>query len=310
MQLFLKRLLIFLLLLALLAIVSEGLIFLRIKNKSLYGHDNLHLTKNNNASLLLLGGSRCLVQFNPAFFDTTFKVKSINLGVEGHAEIVAATLRLKNYLTQNKAPKFAIFSFDPFVNGNTIEQNKNMVTKNKFARYAFLPKPNNIPLLDYFKFNTAERYIPLYAMFKYNVIPDCLKPISDWNAYGFGMRTEQWDTVKIPVTNILVSTYFKESEIESIKSRLTELNNLCKENGIKLLCLQTPVYKSINVKKAFEITKQICQNLAIPFADLNMLDIAADKANFYDSNHLNILGVSALNKYLAKDTTLKYFFKL
>src|SRR4051812_7370810 len=171
MSVFIKRMLLFLLSVILLITILQAIISIRISGKTVNGHDNLETTSNINADLVFLGSSRCWDHFDPKFFDTTYHLKSLNIGVDGHSEISMAIVRLKDYLSRNKPPQKAVLSFDPFMSGGS-NYNTNFVHKDNFARYAFLPSKKDLLIIDYFHFNFYERYIPLYAMFKYKRIAD------------------------------------------------------------------------------------------------------------------------------------------
>ena len=309
MKLFIKNSIVFSILLITILFLLQGLVSLRIKGKTVRGYDNLEVTSHSNADLVLLGSSRCWAHFDPAFFDKTFRLKSINLGVDGHTEIATTLLRLKNYLSRNHPPKYAILSFDPFMVAGNVNDNQNFVHKDAYSRYSFFPSEINAPLVNHFKFNWKEKYIPLYSVFKNRLFLDCLtlKNSVDYPKYGFEKHTEQWDTVKKPITNILKKIFFKDNDIPSITEALDELNQFCLKNIIKLLCIQTPVYKIIADEKAFRVPSEICKKLDIPFVDVNEKSIQDDIRFFYNSNHLNSKGVENMNSYLKKNSILTDF---
>ncbi len=275
------------------------------------GHDNLEQTSNINADLVFIGSSRCWVHFDPKFFDSTFNLKSANIGVDGHSEISMAIVRLSNYLSRNKIPKFVIFSFDPLINAGSFVNNTNYVHKNAFARYAFFPSKKNLPIVAFFHFNNYEKYIPLYAFLKYQILSNLLfmEHNDNLTKFGYEIHNEKWDTTKIPVTDFLKKAYSKKSDIGLISNALDNLKTLCHVNNIQLLCIQTPVYKVAYDDLSFSETKKICFNLNIPFIDANQEYIRNDISYFYNSDHLNKLGVDQLNNFLKKDTLLTLFLK-
>jgi hypothetical protein len=274
-------------------------------------HDNLERAANINADLVFLGSSRCWVHFDPVFFDTSFNLKSINIGVDGHSEISMAIVRFSDYLSRNKAPKFVIFSFDPLIKAGSFKNNTNYVHKNAFARYAFLPSKKDLPMVDFFQFNLYEKYIPLYAILKYKILSYILSSnyTNDWTKFGYEVHQERWDTTSIIVTDLIKKAYFKQSELGSISKGLDSLNKLCQVNNTQLLCIQTPVYKVAQDDSSFSETKNICFNLNIPFIDANKEYIRNNISYFYNSDHLNKLGVDQLNNVLKKDTLLNRFLK-
>ena len=311
MKLYIKNIILFSIVSIGVILLIQMLVALRIKDKTVRGYDNLGVTSEVNADLVLLGSSRCWAHFDPAFFKKTFDVKSANIGVDGHTEIAITVLRLKNYLSKNNPPKYAILSFDPFVRSGNEKNSTNLTHKDAFSRYAFFPDEKDEAMVNHFQFDCSEKYVPLYAIFKYKMFVDCvtLQNSGDYTKYGFEKHEEQWDTIAKPITNILKKSFYTQKDEPSIVAALNELNQLCVKNNIKLLCIQTPVYKIIQDDKFFNATALVCKKLNIPFVDVNVKPIQQHIGFFYNSNHLNSKGVEEMNQYLKKDPILINFLK-
>ena len=290
------------------AFLLQAFLSIRIKNKSITGHDNLEQTNSLNADLVFLGSSRCRAHFDPFFFENKFHIKCVNIGVDGHSEISMAILRLKTYLLKNKNPKYVVLSLDPFMSGGSFTDNANMSVKNAFARYSFWPKEANLMILNYFKFNWYEKYIPLYSIFKYNLLSDCLRiKDNNYTRFGYDRHDELWNTNTYPKTNNLTKNYFSNEQLPVIKEKLIELNTLCFENNIKLLCIQTPVYELLYSDNFFKRTSSVCHELNLSFIETNKINIQSNQNNFYNSNHMNKFGVEKMNEELIKDTAFRSF---
>lgn len=306
---FIKKSILFAGFTALICFSVQLLILYRINGKTIRGHDNLEQTANIDADLVFLGSSRCWAHFDPQFFNSTFKLKSVNIGVDGHSELSMAIARLRDYLSRNKAPKFAILNFDPLAYSGSEKNNTNFIHKNDFARYSFFPSAKDSIIVNYFKFNFAEKYVPLYSIFKYQLLGNCifLKTTSNYVRYGYEMHNGRWDTIASPVSAILKKSFFKEKDMSSITASLNRLKKMCLNKNIKLLCIQTPVYKVLYDEKEFGLTKKICSSVNIPFIDCNEQSITDNIFYFYNSNHLNSKGVGAMNKFLKSNQTLLAF---
>jgi hypothetical protein len=302
---FLIRIAAFLTILFLLLLSFQLFISFRIRNTSIRGIDNLEQTKDVNADLVFMGASRCWAHFDPRFFDSVFHLQSVNIGVEAHSEIAMMKLRLQNYLSGNKPPKFAIISFDPFVR---VGRN-DMTHKDAFARYVFFPSEKNLPILNNFKFNLLEKYVPLYAVFKYRILKDCLflkdKDRLMYMKYAFGAHDEQWDTIAAPIDEAGKKLYFKENQILPITDSLRELSRFCSSLGIKIICIQTPMYKVMQDDKKFDEARAICKTLNIPFIVVCADSIKNDPGCFYNAYHLNLKGVAQMNRVLENNSELK-----
>ncbi|MCF6132541.1 hypothetical protein [Flavobacterium wongokense] len=284
---------------------------IRTKGKSISGYDTLDLTANVNADLVFLGSSRGWAHFDPGFFEKNYHLKSVNIGMNGFSEILVSELRLKNYLSKNKSPKFVILNIDPFIKAGNLNHSIALTNKNDYAHFAFMPSKENMEMVDFYKFDNFEKYIPLYAIFKYKILTDCIT-LRNANAFpeGYEANVEKWDTIKDPVNTKAKQHYIKDAEIPNLENALRKLNAFCKSKNIKLICIQTPVYKSAYDAKAFEIPKQICQKLNIPFVDACDEKIISNIDNFYNTIHLNKNGVAEMNKLLKNGKELDTIFKI
>jgi hypothetical protein len=291
----------------------QSLVNIRIKNKTVNGHDNLNTIKNKDNDLVFLGSSRCFAHFDPALFGKLLRLKAVNIGVDGHSELPIHILRLSNYLAKNKSPRFAILNLDPFVSVGSFDSNANPVHKNAFARYAYFSSSADEPIVRYFHFNFAERHMPLYALLKYKQFFDCLtlSNVDNSAIYGYERHEEVLDTVANPIhPEKAISYYFDTSnaEIHALSNRIDSLKSLCIANNIFLICVQTPVYKDIYIKKYFDVAKGICRNLEIPFFDLNNDSIDGNLKNFYNVNHMNVTGVRCMTEALCSDPAFANLF--
>jgi hypothetical protein len=67
-----------------------------------------------------------------------------------------------------------------------------------------MPRRKNLPLVNYFKFDAVEKYVPLYALCKYNVLKDCFT-ITEPTAqakFGYNRNDGHWDTINNPISSI------------------------------------------------------------------------------------------------------------
>jgi hypothetical protein len=291
------------------AFALQWLIAMRIAGKNVALHDTLHISGRHD-ELVLLGSSRCWAQFDPGFYKKEFGISAVNIGVSGHSEIALATIRLENYLSKNRAPRYVIFNFDPLASPDSTNASENFTAKNAFARYAFWPDPRDSAFLGFFKFNAAERYLPAYALLRYKLLQACLFPgrPNPYNLYGYENNTQSWDTLRVPVNHVLRKYFFTAAQRPAIVSQLRKLKACCERRGIRLLCLQAPVYKSLYDKRFFDRSGAVCRQAGVPLLDLSSDEsIMGDISCFYNSDHLNRKGVERLNAALARSGLLREF---
>jgi hypothetical protein len=307
MQKFIRKTIFILITVLAVMILCQIILFYKIENISTSAHDNFEMTTNVNSDLILLGSSRCRSHLDPHFFEDEFGLKTTNLGIEGHNELSMSYARLLDYLKCNEPPEVIILSFDPFMTGGDVGMaSSNSVNKNKFARYAFVPLNGNWKTINHFGFDIWEKYIPLYSIFKYKELSKYFyqDDITKFQKYGYANHKGSWDTIKNPINGEMRKNYSIKKEKQDVKDVLSIIKNLCDENKIKLICIQTPVHQSIYDEEQFEIPKNICQDLEIPFIDANYEFIRTDINDFYNSTHINLNGVSSMNKKLADEPIL------
>jgi hypothetical protein len=312
---FLIRLVGFGIILLLVALGLQLLLDLRIRSRSVTGHDNLGLTGDAYNELVFLGSSRCYAQFSPSLFEKALGIHAANLGIDGHSELTMHFLRLENYLAGNAPPKIAVLNFDPLIAAGSLDSNSNFVGKDHFARYAFLPSAANAPILRYFGFNWIERDIPLYAILRYQLFEDCITLPYDkaWKTHRYNYNDAQWDTLSEPIAGqVGLRRFFFDTSaatIGRIRTQLAGIDSLCRAHGTRLICVQTPVYKAVYDPVRFSYPEKICSDLRIPFFDLNKDALDDDVHNFYNADHLNTTGVARMTAELLSYPSFLHYFE-
>lgn len=280
-------------------IALQMLISWRIEGKSVNGQDNLEQCANVNAALVFIGNSRCITSFMPEVFSKK-KISAINLGLHGHPSLNFIEVRINDYLTRNKRlPKLICFTLDVFSEPSS---KHSILMKDRFARYAFIPKSNDISMLDYFEFNFAERYIPAFSMLKYRKIWDALLLNNQSQWLEIGMESESISicgTENNLPTQDLLKIYRPQHQDEKLVKDLKILKNKYQKLGVKMVAVQVPVYKSI-YNQRFLATHSICQKAGIPLLDLAIPQYNSECSLFKDLNHLNTNGASKISDSLAK----------
>jgi len=315
MSLFIKKLCVLLLLLLVVSTVIQIAVSWRIRDKSIYAQDNFHVYKNQDNDLVFLGSSRCTKHFDPHYFKDSFGITSANLGVNGHGEITMAILRLQCYLKHNRPPKVALLNYDPLCGFESRDPNANTNLKDKhyYSGYAFLPNSDTKGIVDYFHFNLAERYLPLYALLRYGSLPDVvqMKGGKQWAREGYAPNTERLDTLKsLRKTAWMVPVYkYFADRRDSVASQLAWINDYCKTRHIRLICVQSPVFRSVFDPRVYSIAGEVCAELNIPYIEGNVDYIINDVRNFSDPDHINTTGIPKFMRLIASDPRFAGFFK-
>lgn len=309
MKSFLSKLILYFGMTFLIALLLQVLLSYRIRDKILTENNPSEVPRNKNAEVLFLGNSRCSMHFDPTFFAANYSLSFANLGISGHHDLAMASLQLQRFMMTNKTPKYVILNFDPFTSAGGRFNKSNFVLKDEFARYAFFPEDQDTLYAQYFKFSWAEQYVPLYALFKYRQFRNCIfiKNVNDYKTYGYQKNDRYWDTLAPNKERLLLQKYFKKEALPGISDALSALNKICIQHQIKLLCIQTPVHKTVYDSALYSATGTICRQLNIPFIDVNTPYFTSHARFYLNANHLNTYGVGQLNLFLKKDPVFNQF---
>ena len=305
---FLRKFLQFGIVVVVLAFLLQTVVTFRTRKLFVTRKGILESTDGVNADLVLLGSSRCFMQLDTQFFDTCFHLRTVNLGVNGHSELSMTVIRLQRYLVCNAAPRFAILAFDAYTRAGSVTHNDHIRLKDQFARYAYFPDKLNRPLLNYFGFSWKERYIPLYTSFKYNLIDHFFSgtDLTNHQELGSEIYDENWDTVANPV--MFEKPLSSEKDRLEVKEALKTLEDVCSAHHIRLLCLQTPAFRSFYDPVAFSAAGRTCRELQLPFVDTNKDSLIRDVHLFYNALHVNKKGIAMMEDLICRDTTMRAFF--
>jgi hypothetical protein len=143
------------------------------------------------------------------------------------------------------------------------------------------------------------------------LLEDCVR-LNKTNNFkeGFGQNNDRWDTIKYPVSDEVKKFFINDNEYNALKKQLKKFNQFCQQNNIKMLCIQTPIYKILSNHKKFRQTITLCKSLNIPIIDANYTNVSMEINHFFNSNHLNKNGVVQMNKLLKEEKELNQFFKI
>ena len=284
--------------LALLCVI-QIVVSIRIHGVTVNGQDNLEQVERANADVIFIGNSRCLTTFVPSVFKT-YGINGLNLGLHGHANINYILCRYRDYrLRDNRAPKIVVINLDPFSSSDEHADYR----KDRFARYAFLPKVADTIMLNYFRFNFAERYIPAYAILKYRMFFDCilLNNRSEWVKSGMELAPHKLCESKddSSFADQLFLTFRPKDRDSLLTSQLIVLRSRLAQDGVKLVAVQVPVYRKI-YNARFEDTKRICASAGVPLLDFCDSTFDNDCSIFSDYDHLNKEGAMIISNLTAR----------
>lgn len=258
-----------------------------------------------NADLIIQGSSRAYNHVSPKHLDSTFKINSYNLGINGY-EFLMQYYRFLIYLKYNTKPKYIIQTTDY----RTLNKRKDL-----YMHEQFIPYLNNElireAVIEYEGLDYRDFYIPMYKyIFNKSLITDIFNikrdsVISNGKYKGFVALNKHWDSTFMNYKKANINGYYSEIDPLTLK-KFDIFVKYCSENGIKLIFLNSPVYyESKQLLRNSDMIDSIylsySRKYAIPYLNYSNDSICLDTANFCNSQHLNSHGVSIFNPILSRD---------
>ena len=157
MKVFLQRVLLFFLLMAIVAVLADLCVSSGLR-KTERGHFytmNALMNQRMNADIVILGNSRAAGSYHPVVLDTILHVDSRNLGVSGQPFGIS-WLRWQLYRRKNISPKLLIVNID---------YDELRIITNGFEREQYYPYLSDTlvkPYLDLYGFSWADKHVPMF----------------------------------------------------------------------------------------------------------------------------------------------------
>ncbi len=260
-----------------------------------------------NSGLIIQGSSRAKEHFNKDYIDSSLKISTCNLGMEGTGFDLQFA-RFLCYLSNNKKPKYIIQNIDC---SGTLENSA-------FDVDQYLPYLNNKIIrnatLENKIFNTKDFYIPLYK-YTHNtetkvIILDGINNMIK-NKFGIGAFEKYepvfkaWDTTFFSFKKKNISGIYAKVDTSSL-NKFNCFLKICKEENIKVIFVYTPEFielqkLTLNRDSIIKIYENFSTKYKVPIFDYSKDSICLDTINFYNSRHMNNIGVNKFNLKLIND---------
>ncbi|MHC1775964.1 MAG: hypothetical protein AB9834_11180 [Lentimicrobium sp.] len=259
-----------------------------------------------NDDLLIYGGSRAWVQFDPQIISDSLNISAYNIGINGH-NFWLQYLRHSVLLKYNEKPKVIVHSVDIMTLGkrpdlfNPEQFLPYMVDDPAMAKaissyegYSYLDY--KLPLLRYSGKWKALIFALKWTFSSQNSIPDRIKGYQGkdmtWNS-DFEKAKEELNEFSMDLDSETVQLF--EKYIQE-----------CRDMNIKLIFVNPPEYVEGQhfVKNRDEIIalfSKLGHENNIPFYDYSSDSMSFDKKYFYNSTHMNKLGAELFTKKLVMD---------
>jgi len=278
----------------------------RIKT-SAFGASNQLFTGEVNSEIIISGSSRALTHYDPQIITQITGRSCFNLGRNG-SQTDMQLAYLKAYLAHNTAPKIIIHNLDSF----SFLTSKEIYDPAQYFPYLWDRHIYEGVRRVYPKSAWKMRYVPLYAYaiedlrFTWTVGLRALVGLQPRETLfrGYEERHLTWTGDFSSFRSAHPEGVRFEIEDQGVRD-LTELVTLCKERGIQLLLVYSPVYREMQKleKNADEIHgefSRIALAGGATLLDFRNSPICDDQSLFYNSQHLNVSGAKRFSQEISE----------
>ena len=309
MKTFLKKLILFLLPLLLIAYGFDSFLSAILKKSNSFA-DGEYPVWNDlyggkiNSDVVIYGSSRALKHIDPAAISDRLRTTAYNLGVNGHS-FKSQYFRHSLLLKYNKKPKIIIQTLDV----TSFEKNSDLYNPDQFLPYMLNNKEMKQAI--YNGFHPVDYKLPLIRYYgkKEAIIEICkllLRPGSNkpMRIKGYRPRDLNWN-------NDLMSAQQELGSFEVISDSLIinlfeRYLNECNREKIQIIFVYTPEYIEgqkfvINRSDIMALYYQLSKKYDIPFCDYSNDSLSFHKEYFYNSGHLNKVGAELFTAKLIND---------
>lgn len=303
MKKFLIKVLIFALTFILLVFALDQIIVEGIKTSNYREITKWHevVSGNINTEVLFVGSSRALVHFDCVLYEKIVGKSCYNLGFNG-TNVAQQIKMLQLYLRKNQKPEKVIWALDYHM----------FEDKKRFFGYdqliPFMTEPEIKELLESNDIDNPWLYYFPVARFSFNKKMKWVGINNYFNLYkngvpvvkGYSKQDKVWDGKFEEVRKNLKNPLVYRIHIQSKCEFLSFLGDL-KVEGVEIQFVFPPVYFELNdiasneeeIRSEFE---GIAHDLGIIMFDYSEDEIGRNKEYFYNSLHLNMIGVELFNK--------------
>jgi len=292
-----KRFLAKFLILVLLLYVADQIVGYALKKayfnqKSGLNYRTTYVIDSTKADILIFGSSRANHHYIPSLIEDSLQLTCYNAGRDGCFLLYSATV-FKTVLKRHK-PKIVIFD----VNYNELEYNKEQLDRISVLN-PYYYKSNDIQQLIQMR-SPFEKYKLVSAIYPYNSM---LLTIVVGN---MEMNKTRKADLKgyIPLYKVMQDTekhsiHSNNPKLDSVKiNLLTSVIKQCKEKGVRMVLVQSPIYLKSKPKESDNKLAQIARENAVEYYDFSMDTMFSKPALYQDYDHLNETGAKIFTKQI------------
>jgi hypothetical protein len=256
-----------------------------------------------NVSLAIYGSSRAWVHIDSSILEDSLDRTTYNFGIDGQ-NIWLQLFRHNQILKYNVKPKTILYSVDIFTLGpksgnyNKDQHLPYLLWNDDYSKSELFPKifywyEYSLPMLRFQNKGNLLLY-SIHPHFKNTPLRNKGYARMDWE------WNTDFETVRAKQKGFKAK--IDSSSITLMKSFLAE----CKQDGIQVIFVYTPEYIegqkfTTNRSEVLSIYHEMAAHYNIPFLDYSNHELSFNKANFYNTTHMNGTAATRFSSILAED---------
>lgn len=255
--------------------------------------------------IVINGGSRAFVQYDPVIIDSVLGTKTYNLGIDGSA-INRQILKYEAYCRAHKhAPKLLIQNID-FV---TLQLTQDF-DREQFFPYAWNDRELFDSISRYETYTIYDRYLPLVRYFGYHTLLRYepfkfhVGTVETYN--GYSPQEREWDGNLFAKQESIGLSKVPEAWI-----LFDDFIGRVKKSGTQVVLVYAPVYSEVNTRmhnlqEMYKLFDGIARKYDVSLLNYNEIEMTQDTAYFYNALHMNKRGAEKFTRILADDLKTLY----
>ena len=309
MKKFLISLLIFLLPLLLLGYFMDSFLTNALKKSKSdeFGVWNDIYNGRINDDVLIYGGSRAWVHFDPKILSDSLHASVYNIGLNGH-NFWLQKLRHDLLLKYNKSPKVILYAVDLM----TLGKRPDLYNPDQFLPYMSSDPMMAQAISSYEGYGNFDSKVPMIrylgkwktmlAAVRIGLAPDSQKPD---RIKGYQGKRLEWNADFDKAVEVMGGKFTMELDSASVVL-FDEFLRDCKKKNIEVIFVAPPEYiegqEFVNNRpEIMGVFADFGKKYDIPYFDYSNDTMSFNKYYFYNSTHMNIRGAELFSKKLVMD---------
>ncbi|GAA0747898.1 hypothetical protein [Gaetbulibacter jejuensis] len=310
MKLFIKRFLLFVIVILPICVALDFLISNGLKSSDYYAQGETFIWNEIvegriSEDIYIYGSSRAWVHFDPEIIKDSLSMSAYNFGIDGH-NFWFQHLRHKLLIENNPKPKLIVLSVDMF--GFT--KYKGFYNSRQFLPFIY-NKDIRKYTSEYPGFNCLDYYLPLFRYYgrtkdigeafrsKDNTYKD-----SVFRRKGYRAEHRTWTADFNKAKSKMA--YYEVNTYEPYKDLMHQFLEECKKLDIKVVMVYAPEYIEgqefvRNRSELISTYESIAEIHQITFLDYSNDELCYNKSLFYNSQHLNAKGSRLFSEEFASN---------